>query len=62
MADGSTTVESMPASTSLLDGKLKAGHSRASIALILLSMGGGLSYIAFHLPSVGGGAADRAGF
>jgi PiT family inorganic phosphate transporter len=39
----------MPASTSLLDGKLKAGHSRASIALILLSMGGGLSYIAFHL-------------
>ncbi len=49
MADGSATVKAMPASASLLDGKLKAANSRASIALILLAMGGGLSYIAFHL-------------
>jgi PiT family inorganic phosphate transporter len=49
MADGSTTVEAVRSSTSLLDDKLKTAHSRANIALILLALGGGLSYIAFQI-------------
>jgi PiT family inorganic phosphate transporter len=49
MADLATMVEGIPASTSLLDRKLKKSSSRASTIVFIVALLSGLSYIAFHL-------------
>jgi PiT family inorganic phosphate transporter len=51
MADVATLVEAMPASTSLLDCKIKKSSSRASIAFFVLALSSGLGYIGFHVAS-----------
>ena len=49
MADLATMVEGFPATTSLLDRKLKKSTSRTGKFAFLLALLGGLSYIGFHL-------------
>ncbi len=49
MADLATMVEGIPASTSLLDRKLKKSSSRTGTIVFVLALLSGLSYIAFHL-------------
>src|ERR1035441_6141162 len=49
MADLATMVEGFPATTSLLDRKLKKSTSRSGKFVFLLALVGGLSYICFHL-------------
>ena len=49
MADLATVVEVMPAGTTLLDRKMKKSQSRLGLVTFLVSMAGGLAYIAFHV-------------
>src|ERR1035437_6462322 len=49
MADLAAMVEGFPASTSLLDRKLKKSSSRTGTVAFILALLGGLSYILFHL-------------
>src|ERR1017187_306092 len=49
MADLATMVGGFPATTSLLDRKLKKSTSRSGKFVFLLALVGGLSYICFHL-------------
>jgi PiT family inorganic phosphate transporter len=49
MADLATTVNVMPAGTSLLDRKLAKPSGRAGIAVFLLALASGLCYIVFHV-------------
>jgi PiT family inorganic phosphate transporter len=49
MADLATTVEALPSRASLLDRNLTKTPSLVGIAVFLLALGTGLSYIAFHV-------------
>ncbi|MGC9157817.1 MAG: inorganic phosphate transporter [Terracidiphilus sp.] len=49
MADMAATVQTLPGEASRLGGKLKKNQGRTGLALFLLALGAGISYIAFHV-------------
>ncbi len=49
MADLAAAAEALHTGKSMRDGKLKSSPSRAGIAVFLLTLAGGLCYIAFHI-------------